>query len=164
MLFNPTDEPVSYSIASWAGEASVALHPVQAASADDVVGEATFTAATGTFTVPARTTAVFVDDPDDTPPTLTAELRRVSGMPGMGGYVVLLSCTDPGGGAVELTADVNGVPVRHADVLLLIRYPTPDGPLRIGDLTILWGPSFTMTATCTDAAGNTSTRVVRVTP
>ena len=82
----------------------------------------------------------------------------------MGGYIVLLSCTDPGGGPVELTADVNGVPVRHADVLLLIRYPTRDGPLRIGSLTILWGPSFTLTATCTDAAGNVSTQVVRVTP
>ena len=161
MLFNPTDEAITYAIDSWVGEPSVALHPVLAASADDVVGESTFDAATGTFTVPARTTAVFVDDPDDTPPTLTAELRRVSGTPAMAGYVVLLACADPGGGAVELAADVNGVEVEHADVLLLIRNATPAGPLRSGNLTILWGPSFTFTATCTDAAGNTTTRVVR---
>ena len=38
VLFNPTDEAVSYTIDSWAGEPSVALHPVLAASADDVVG------------------------------------------------------------------------------------------------------------------------------
>jgi pullulanase-type alpha-1,6-glucosidase len=158
VLFNPTDEAITYAIDSWVGEPSVALHPILVGSSDDVVGDSAFDSATGTFSVPARTTAVFVDDPDDTPPTLTAELRRVSGTATMGGYMVLLGCADPGGGTVDLQADVNGVAVEHADVLLLIRYPTPAGPLRIGTLTILWGPSFTLTATCTDAAGNTTTQ------
>jgi hypothetical protein len=162
VLFNPTDEAITYAIESWVGEPSVALHPILAASADDVVGDSAFDAATGTFSVPARTTAVFVDDPDDTPPTLTAELRRVGGTAAMASYVVLLGCSDPGGGPVELSADVNGVEVEHADVLLLIRYPMPEGPLRTGNFVILWGPSFTFTATCTDAAGNTSVHQSRV--
>ena len=36
-----------------------ALHPVQAAGADPVVRTASYAAATGTFSVPARTAAVF---------------------------------------------------------------------------------------------------------
>jgi pullulanase/glycogen debranching enzyme len=162
VLFNPTDEAITYAIESWRGEPSVALHPVLASSVDDVVGTSRFDPATGTFTVPARTTAVFVDDPDDTPPTVTAELRQVSGTRAFGGYVVLVGCADPGGGPVELRADLNGLPVEHGDVFLLIRHPTPAAPVRIGTLTIMFGPSFTLTATCTDAAGNVSTRVVRV--
>jgi pullulanase-type alpha-1,6-glucosidase len=41
-------------------DATVALHPVQAASADPVVRGSRFESATGTLTVPARTVAVFV--------------------------------------------------------------------------------------------------------
>jgi hypothetical protein len=41
------------------GETGFALHAILKASADPVVKTATFSAATGTFTVPARTTAVF---------------------------------------------------------------------------------------------------------
>ncbi|MFJ6776298.1 alpha-1,6-glucosidase domain-containing protein, partial [Kitasatospora sp. NPDC091257] len=37
-----------------------ALHPVQAGGADRVVQRSGFDAATGTFTVPGRTVAVFV--------------------------------------------------------------------------------------------------------
>ncbi|MEV5455967.1 alpha-1,6-glucosidase domain-containing protein, partial [Streptomyces sp. NPDC052535] len=37
------------------------LHPVQAAGADPVVKESAYAAKTGTFTVPARTVAVFTD-------------------------------------------------------------------------------------------------------
>ncbi|MEV5349906.1 alpha-1,6-glucosidase domain-containing protein [Streptomyces achromogenes] len=35
------------------------LHPVQATGSDDTVKSASYTAASGTFTVPARTVAVF---------------------------------------------------------------------------------------------------------
>ena len=64
------------------------LHPVQAASADPIVAGSTWDAATGTLTVPGRTTAVFVQpegtEPEPTPaptaeptatiaPTATAE-------------------------------------------------------------------------------------------
>jgi pullulanase len=43
-----------------AGAAGFELHPIQASSADAVVRTATFTEATSTFSVPARTAAVFV--------------------------------------------------------------------------------------------------------
>ena len=59
VLFNATDEPVTYQVADLKG-ANVRLHPVQANSADRVVRSSSFDAGTGTFTVPARTTAVFV--------------------------------------------------------------------------------------------------------
>jgi len=50
---------VTYQVADLKG-ANVRLHPVQANSADRVVRSSSFDAGTGTFTVPARTTAVFV--------------------------------------------------------------------------------------------------------
>jgi len=41
------------------------LHPVQAGSEDPIVATSTYDTATGTFTVPPRTTAVFVElEPD----------------------------------------------------------------------------------------------------
>ncbi|WP_380167172.1 pullulanase-type alpha-1,6-glucosidase [Jannaschia sp. R86511] len=53
-------------------DAGLALSPVQAGGADPVVKGATFDGATGTFTVPARTTAVFVER---TPVTVEVEVR-----------------------------------------------------------------------------------------
>jgi Ca2+-binding RTX toxin-like protein len=58
-LFNSNDEPMTFQISAYA-RALFQLHPIQAASADSVVRGATFDPRTGTFTVPARTTAVFV--------------------------------------------------------------------------------------------------------
>ena len=51
------------------------LHPVQADSVDPIVQTAAFDDATGTFTGPGLTTAVFVQlEPDTTPPEVVAEL------------------------------------------------------------------------------------------
>jgi len=150
---------VSYALDAWTGEDGVTLHPVQAMSADPVVGTAAFEAATGTFTVPARTTAVFVDTPDDTtPPVVTAELaRRLVGRQ-TGIFEVRITCVDNVSSAseVELVADINGVPVANGDRVLLIvdsRREVREGR----NLTIIRGPDFTLTATCTDAAGNSAT-------
>lgn len=59
VLFNANDQAQTFADASLAG-LRLALHPVQAHSADPVVRRARFDAASGTFSVPARTTAVFV--------------------------------------------------------------------------------------------------------
>jgi pullulanase len=59
VLFNATDDPQVFTAASYAGH-HFALHPVQQASTDPVVQTSTYERATGTFSVPARTTAVFV--------------------------------------------------------------------------------------------------------
>jgi pullulanase/glycogen debranching enzyme len=58
VVFNATPERQEQRIASLAG-AHYRLHPVQAAGADAVVKTSAYEAATGTFTVPARTVAVF---------------------------------------------------------------------------------------------------------
>jgi pullulanase-type alpha-1,6-glucosidase len=60
VLFNAGDEAVTFTAAELAG-LKLKLHPVQQASADAALAGATFTSATGAFTVPARTTAVFAD-------------------------------------------------------------------------------------------------------
>lgn len=57
VLFNASPSPVTYKNAKFAGSV-LALHPVLLASTDNVVKQATFLA--GEFTIPARTTAVFV--------------------------------------------------------------------------------------------------------
>ncbi|HYB64652.1 MAG TPA: alpha-1,6-glucosidase domain-containing protein, partial [Steroidobacteraceae bacterium] len=69
VLYNATTSAQSFSLASFAGVAKgtgsgqVSLHPVQMAGSDTTLTSGwnfTSTAASGTFTVPARTTAVFV--------------------------------------------------------------------------------------------------------
>ncbi len=57
-LFNASAEPVSFTLADAVGT-SYTPHRVQLASADPVVRQAMFNIATGMFTVPALTTAVF---------------------------------------------------------------------------------------------------------
>lgn len=59
VLFNAAPFPQAFAAPALAG-APLRLHPVQQASADPVVRTARFDRATATFTVPARTTAVFV--------------------------------------------------------------------------------------------------------
>jgi hypothetical protein len=59
VVFNARPDAQTQTVPALAGE-SYALHPVQAGGADAVVKTATYDPATGTFTVPARTVAVFV--------------------------------------------------------------------------------------------------------
>jgi pullulanase-type alpha-1,6-glucosidase len=59
VLFNATDDPQDLAAPSLAGY-PFALHEVQQSSADPVVGSSSWNDATSTFSVPARTTAVFV--------------------------------------------------------------------------------------------------------
>ncbi|MER5312109.1 pullulanase-type alpha-1,6-glucosidase [Streptomyces sp. NPDC002773] len=58
VVLNATPASTSQKITDLAGRA-YALHPVQAAGSDTVVKSASYEAASGTFTVPARTVAVF---------------------------------------------------------------------------------------------------------
>jgi pullulanase-type alpha-1,6-glucosidase len=59
VLFNGSPEPITWGDSAFAG-GSFVLHPLLAASADAVVRQSAFEAASGAFTVPGRTTAVFV--------------------------------------------------------------------------------------------------------
>ncbi|MEU6281489.1 pullulanase-type alpha-1,6-glucosidase [Streptomyces sp. NPDC047028] len=59
VVFNATPEKQDQRIPALAG-VPYRLHPVQASGADPVVRTAVYTAGPGTFTVPARTVAVFV--------------------------------------------------------------------------------------------------------
>ncbi|WP_224361521.1 pullulanase-type alpha-1,6-glucosidase [Hyalangium versicolor] len=59
VLFNGTDEEQHF-VAGTFKDVTLELHPVLKESTDPVVRTASFAAGTGTFTVPARTTAVFM--------------------------------------------------------------------------------------------------------
>ncbi|MFI6179497.1 pullulanase-type alpha-1,6-glucosidase [Nonomuraea sp. NPDC051191] len=59
VVLNATPSPGTRAVAAPPGR-RVALHPVQAASADEVVRRSSYDPAGGTLTVPARTAAVFV--------------------------------------------------------------------------------------------------------
>ncbi|MEV6344682.1 pullulanase-type alpha-1,6-glucosidase [Actinoplanes sp. NPDC051851] len=59
VVFNATASTATPEVAALAGK-RITLHPVQQSSADPLVRTASFAAATGTFTVPARTVSVFV--------------------------------------------------------------------------------------------------------
>jgi hypothetical protein len=57
---NATKTAASYAVADYKGR-HLSLHPVQEDGVDSVVKTATFTRDTGTFSVPPRTIAVFVE-------------------------------------------------------------------------------------------------------
>ena len=59
VVFNASDEPTSQTVAALSAR-RYKLHPVEARGGDPIVRASTYRAATGTFTVPARTVAVFV--------------------------------------------------------------------------------------------------------
>ena len=61
VVFNATNASVSFNNSVLQGM-SLHLHPVQAVSADPITRESTFNSQTGTVTVPALTTAVFVSE------------------------------------------------------------------------------------------------------
>ena len=63
VLFNATNGPVSFADASLKG-LHLHLHPVQQGSSDPATRQSTFKSSTGTATVPALTTAVFVAEQD----------------------------------------------------------------------------------------------------
>ncbi|MET8033700.1 pullulanase-type alpha-1,6-glucosidase [Streptomyces sp. NPDC005345] len=62
IVFNATPEKQEQKVGSLAGTA-YALHPVQAKGADPVVKSSSYARTSGTFTVPARTVAVFTRTP-----------------------------------------------------------------------------------------------------
>jgi hypothetical protein len=60
VLINATKEPVTFSHTDFKG-AALQLHPVQLTSRDEVVKQATYDEQKVIFTIPARTTSVFVE-------------------------------------------------------------------------------------------------------
>ena len=165
VMFNPTTAAVEHTIPSTAGSRAE-LHPVLADSVDDVVQTASFDDATGTFSIPARTAAVFVlPEPDVTPPEVTAALDLVQQRGPGGVYQVVAECTDLGPGGepgeiVEFTATINGYPVTHGTEFTWVRRP---GETQVIDdtpeLTIL-AATLELVVTCTDSWGNTTAEVV----
>jgi pullulanase/glycogen debranching enzyme len=59
VVFNGTVEKQQVAVAGTSGDA-MKLHPVQAEGSDTVVKTSTFNSSSGSFTVPARSVAVFV--------------------------------------------------------------------------------------------------------
>ena len=59
VVFNASAQPTTQTVAALAGR-RFALHPVQAHGGDAIVRQSTYRRASGAFTVPARTVAVFV--------------------------------------------------------------------------------------------------------
>lgn len=62
IVFNATPEKQEQTVGSLAGTA-YKLHPVQAKGSDSVVKSSSYAKGTGSFTVPARTVAVFTRTP-----------------------------------------------------------------------------------------------------
>jgi pullulanase-type alpha-1,6-glucosidase len=59
VVFNASAQPTAQTVAAAAGR-RYTLHPVQARGSDPIVRQSSYRRASGTFTVPARTVAVFV--------------------------------------------------------------------------------------------------------
>ena len=159
VLVNATDEAVTYTDASLV-DAPIELHPVLADSVDAVVRGATFDPATGTFTVPARTVAVFVEQGADiTPPTVDAALEPIATGGSWGLFRVAVSCVDDRGDATGV-ATLNGVPVANGDLVKLMWHQRLERSVDAEFFTIVWGSTFELTVTCTDDNGNVSSATV----
>jgi hypothetical protein len=156
-VLNPTDTPVAFPVAALVGE-DLILHPVQAASVDPVVRTAAFAPATGTMTVPARTTAVFVDqEPDVSAPEVTAALIQVSpNTTGRRTFEVAYACSDDRDPAPSIEATINGAPVVDGQHVVLVPSGQNQWAIRDGVLHV-WGQVFTLAVRCTDASGNAAT-------
>jgi pullulanase-type alpha-1,6-glucosidase len=76
VLVNANDEAQSITLPELAGE-ELALHLVQVESVDEVVRTASFDSESGTFTVPARTTAVFEYAPQEMIRSLIEEVEAL---------------------------------------------------------------------------------------
>ena len=126
-----------------------------------MVQTASFDSTTGSFEVPARTTAVFVDPwIDEVPPEASAELERLRGNKRSGVYRVHAMCTDNVPEGVMTTADINGVPVEDGDVVKLYKKNWDEQKVFTNPskwAARIFARDFTLTVTCTDAAGNEAT-------
>lgn len=60
VLFNASPQPVTFADASFVTIGKFELHPIQAASSDEITKRADFDRSRGAFIIPGRTTAVFV--------------------------------------------------------------------------------------------------------
>jgi hypothetical protein len=76
VLFNASDEAQTITVGEFAGR-QLDLHPVQVYSADEVVKTSSFDVDTGAFTVPARTTAVFVERETHIPINCWLSLKKI---------------------------------------------------------------------------------------
>ncbi|WP_375755928.1 pullulanase-type alpha-1,6-glucosidase [Corallococcus exercitus] len=91
VLFNGTDEAQTFKADGYKS-LKLKLHPAQQASTDAVVRTAAYDKATGGFTVPARTTAVFVTD-DAVDPDESDGCNCQSTVPGpLGATSLLMLC------------------------------------------------------------------------
>jgi hypothetical protein len=160
VIFNATTVEQTFTLPATAGH-EWALHPIQQLSTDPVLAGATHDIGSGEFTVPARTTAVFMTD--ITPPVVAASLDFVRGGTGAAWFTVGYSCADASGIAAS-SAEINGVPVIDGEDVHLVILDDPDATPRWkrtkkGKLTI-WDFEFAFTVTCEDAHGNVGTTVV----
>jgi pullulanase len=92
VLFNANQEELTFADSGFIGK-EYSLHPVQQNSADPVVRNAAFDSATGIFTVPGRTTAVFVSNDPANPVFQPAAESTVTQQPtaaGSGGLSPLV--------------------------------------------------------------------------
>ncbi|HYN35169.1 MAG TPA: pullulanase-type alpha-1,6-glucosidase, partial [Ilumatobacteraceae bacterium] len=158
-LFNATDDPVTFTDATFIGH-DLVLHPVQAASADPVVHTSLFDRVTGTFVIPARTAAVFVDqEPDTTPPVIDAALVRLASLGNNGVFRVEVACTDDRG-STTTTSDLNGYAVDDGDIVALFKAGGKPRSIVVHGIRFIWARAFELSVTCRDAAGNVVTTTI----
>jgi len=117
VIFNANDEPLSFAAPEWAGR-EMALHPVLANSADAIVRASAWDADAATFSVPGRTTAVFVQ-PEGTEPAETTEAIQPTAEP---------TAEPTAAPTSEPTAAPTAAPTATAEVVTVAPLDTPEAP------------------------------------
>jgi hypothetical protein len=96
---------------------------------------------------------------DATPPEVTAEVTQLTGSNNMGLFEIGFTCRDDDPDAVTV-ADLNGIPVENGQIVRLIENPGSQWAKEISGTLNIKAPTFTLTVTCTDRAGNETTVTV----
>ncbi len=96
-------------------------------------------------------------DLDQTAPEVQARFRRIVSLPKLGIFEVDYSCEDNIDPEPACVGDINGIPVGDGQLVVLVKAPGRPSHHRIGSVLYIKAPSFTLTVTGTDDAGNQAT-------
>jgi predicted extracellular nuclease len=96
-------------------------------------------------------------DLDQTPPVVEARFKRIVSVPKVGIFEVDYACVDNVDPGPTCVGEINGIPVDDGQLVMLVKAPGKPSHHRVGSVLHIKAPSFTLTVTGTDDAGNQAT-------
>ena len=96
-------------------------------------------------------------DLDQTAPAVEARFKRIASVSKVGLFNVAFSCEDNVDPAPECVGDINGISVHDGQLVILVKTSGKPSHHLLGSVLYIKAPTFTLTVTGTDQAGNQAT-------